>query len=145
MTLSPIKLSMFILVQKDLDEAVAFYTKLGLSLNFHIKDKWAEFDLHGIKLGLVQTKAELPERRSGIVLEVDDVKAWIEMLRAEGVECVDPVERMHGVMAHFKDPGNNLIDLYQPTPEKLDQAIGKLRTRSNCCKGRGGACVCKKN
>lgn len=120
------KLSMVILVQNDLEKAIEFYTKLGYPLNFQVKDTWAEFNMDGVKLGLVPTKTELPDRRSGVVLEVEDIKEWLEMLRADGVECSEPVERVHGIMASFKDPGNNFIDLYQPTPEKLEEALSAM-------------------
>ena len=46
------KVGMFILMESDLHSAVEFYKKLGLELKFHLKDKWVEFRLGDIKIGL---------------------------------------------------------------------------------------------
>lgn len=63
---------------------------------------------------------ELPLHRTGIVLEVADLTATYEQFKKDGVEFVrEPVEAMHGLMASFRDPGNSVLDLYQPTPEKV--------------------------
>ena len=42
-SLSIDKIAMIILMQRDLDAAVAFYHDLGLQLKFRMKDRWAEF------------------------------------------------------------------------------------------------------
>ncbi len=122
MSVYPTRVSMLILMQPDLEKGVAFYNKLGLRPIFHIKGKWAEFQLGDIKIGLAPISQELPLHRTGIVLEVQDLKATFESLKKEGVEFVrEPVEALHGFMASFRDPGNAVIDLYQPTPEKVAQ------------------------
>lgn len=107
-------------MQPDLDKAVAFYQNMGLQLIFQVKGKWAEFKLGDIKIGLAPIAQELPLHRTGLVLEVKDLKASYEYFKKQGVEFVrEPVEALHGYMASFKDPGNAVIDLYQPTPEKV--------------------------
>lgn len=132
-----IKLNMVILMQNDLTRAVAFYRDLGLSLAFHISHKWAEFDVHGVKLGLAETAQELPERRTGIVFEVNDLKSYYESHKGDIHFLGEPVEAVHGVIASFKDPGNNILDLYQPTPEKVKEAVQKAardaEMKDGCC------------
>jgi predicted enzyme related to lactoylglutathione lyase len=121
------RIAMFILMQNNLEKAIEFYTKLGFNLNFHIKDQWAEFEAHGIKMGLAVTDMELPERRTGIILEVDDLHAWCKQQDEQGISCVQPVERLHGIMSSITDPGNNILELYQPTPEKVKEAAEAIK------------------
>lgn len=121
---SGISLHLVIIMQHDLDKAIAFYQKMGFMLLFQVPDKWAEFDIAGVKLGLAKADQELPIRRTGIVLEVPDVQVFYDRLHKEGVEFIHaPILEPHGVMASFKDPGNNIIDVYQPTPEKLRESL----------------------
>lgn len=151
MNLQSLKMHMIILMQNDLEAAITFYQKLGLPLKFHVEEKWAEFDIKGIKLGLAYIDAELPERRTGIVLEVDDARSWYAALREQGVEFVsEPVEAVHGIMVSIKDPGNNILDLYQPTPEKVQQMMQEMEREASCCGGKEecqcggeGSCSCK--
>lgn len=134
----PISMNMFILMENDISKAVAFYQDLGLKLNFHSSNRWAEFDIQGVKMGLAQTTQELPERRTGIVLEVDDVQKFYEHHKESGIDFLsEPVEAVHGLILSFRDPGNNILDLYQPTPEKLKAAIKKAAQEAE---QKGGCC-----
>ena len=138
MTHQPISVNMFILMENDVAKAVAFYQTLGLKLNFHSSNRWAEFDIGGVKMGLAQTSQELPERRTGIVLEVADVHAFYQEHKESGIQFLnDPVEAAHGIILSFRDPGNNILDLYQPTPEKLKAAIKKAAQEAE---KNGGCC-----
>ena len=126
---NPIKrVSMLIVMQPDLEAAVKFYEEtLGMTKKFHMEGKWAEFNLNGTSLGLcpISTKEDLPDRRTGFVLEVEDLNAMHKDL-GESVKFVQgPVEALHGIMASFRDPGGNIIDLYQPTPEKVKEYAAK--------------------
>ena len=118
---------MLILMQNDLDAAIEFYTKLGYTLNFQIKDQWAEFEAYGVKFGLAKTDTELPERRTGIILEVEDLHDWCKQQGEQDISCSEQVERLHGIMSSIKDPGNNILELYQPTPEKVKQASDEMK------------------
>lgn len=133
----PLKLNMIILMQNDLARAVAFYKDFGLPLAFHVSHKWAEFDVDGVKLGLAETSHELPERRTGIVFEVDDLRAYYKEHKDEINFLSEPVEAVHGFIASFRDPGNNILDLYQPTPEKVKEAVQKAaldaQKQDGCC------------
>ncbi|MBP7854799.1 VOC family protein [Candidatus Babeliales bacterium] len=125
----PIKLGMIILMQTDLKKAVEFYKKLGMVQKFYLEDKWAEFDLGCIKLGLCPTEHAQDNIRTGIVFEIfQDLIAWHKELKEQGVDFVnEPVVAAHGVMVGVKDPGGNVFDLYQPTPEKLKEFIDKQK------------------
>lgn len=125
----PIKLGMVILMQPDLPKAVEFYKKLGMKEKFHLQGKWAEFDLGCIKLGLCPTDQAQDNIRTGIVFELfEDLVALHKKLQAEGVVFVnEPVIAPHGVMVGVKDPGGNVCDLYQPTPEKLKEFVEKSK------------------
>ena len=126
----PIKLGMVIFMQKDLTKAVEFYKKLGIAQKFHLEGKWAEFDLGCVKFGLCPTDQLQDNVRTGIVFEViQDLLELHSKLKAEGVEFVnEPVVAPHGVMVGVKDPGGNVFDLYQPTPEKMKEFIEKNKT-----------------
>ena len=69
----------------------------------------------------------LPERRTGIILEVDDLHDWCKQQDEQGITCSEPVERLHGIMSSIKDPGNNILELYQPTPEKVQESAEKMK------------------
>ncbi len=125
------KVGMLITIQHNIETAFEFYKNLGLTPKFHIKDRWAEFALDNIKLILCPTDNELPERHTGIVLEVKDLNKLYHELSAKQITFVtEPKEAPHGIMASIKDPGNNIIDLYQPTHEKIADIVKKAQ---GCC------------
>lgn len=137
------KFGMFILMEHDLAAAVEFYSKLGFKQKFHLKDKWAEFDLGDVKLGLCPTAEQQGLIRTGVVLEVEDLKAiyneckeWIEFFG-------EPHEAVHGIMISFKDPSGNVLDLYQPTPEKVQELLKKTGQENDddgCCGSEESCC-----
>ena len=122
------KIHMVILMQTDLAAGVVFYQKLGLNLKFHLKNKWAEFELGEVKLGLFPGN-ERQEWRTGIVFEIDDIKRLYEKMN-DGIEFVgEPIEKIHGIMVSIKDPNGNIVDLYQPTPNKLREFIKEVKEK----------------
>lgn len=133
------KVGMIILMQRDLDAAVSFYLRLGLSLKFRMKEKWAEFDISGVKLGLCPTLHDMQGRRSGIVFDVDNVRAIYEELKNEVTFIGEPVEALHGIMVSIQDPGGNIFDLYQATPEKVKDLVQNVKKEDGCC-GNRSAC-----
>ncbi|MDR3646960.1 MAG: VOC family protein [Candidatus Babeliales bacterium] len=135
MTNSPFKIGMLILMQNDLEKAVEFYKKLGFVLKFHIKEKWAEFVIDQVKLGLCPTEHPAFERHTGIVLEVEDLAAVEENLKKHEIAFLaEPLEAVHGIMASIKDPSGNVIDIYQATPEKVQELAKKVAQET--AKGR---------
>ena len=128
MAIGQIKVGMLILMENDLEKAIEFYQKLGFPLVFHLKEKWAELGIGDIKLGLAPTDQQLPDRHTGIILEIDDVKKAYDELSQKGVTFIrEPHEAVHGIMTSIKDPGGNIMDLYQPTPEKVHEVIEGLK------------------
>lgn len=132
-----VQLHMIILMQNDLSKAVKFYQQFGFELKFHVPEKWAEFVVSGIKLGLAPTPHELPVHRPGVVFQVENLAQAYTTLKDAGVEFMsEPVTAIHGIMVSFKDPGNNVLDLYQPTPERLQELAkeqGGCCSKDNCC------------
>jgi predicted enzyme related to lactoylglutathione lyase len=132
------KVSMIILMEHDLEKAVAFYKKLGCTLKFHLKNQWAEFVLGDFKLGLCPTSSVEAHKKTGIVFEVENLSEVYKQLITREVEFLgEPVEKIHGIMVSFKDPSGNILDLYQPTPEKVQALIKKTcqkdKSSSACC------------
>lgn len=122
-----IKVGMFILMVNDVDKATEFYKKIGLPLKFHLENKWAEFTIKDIKLGICPAKFESFDHHTGIVLEVDNIKEFQEQILKENIQFLrDIVEAPHGLMASIKDPSGNIIDIYEPTPEKLKEFTNKF-------------------
>ncbi|MBP9843689.1 hypothetical protein KBC61_02065 [Candidatus Babeliales bacterium] len=123
----PIKVGMVIVMQHDLGKAVEFYRDvLKLPLRFHLENKWAEFDLGCVKFGLCPISEEQDNFRTGIVLEVkDDLLKLYESLKDKVTFLNEPVVAVHGVMIGFKDVGGNVLDLYQPTLDKVKDLVSK--------------------
>lgn len=122
-----IKVGMLILMQHDIEKSVEFYKKIGFPVKFHLKDNWAEFMIGQIKLGLCPTSTEPFDRHTGIVLEVDDINSLQEFLKGNGIEFImGPKSSVHGIMASIKDPSGNIMDVYQPTPENVQDFIEKV-------------------
>ncbi len=132
---------MFIIMEHDLLAAIEFYTKLGFTLKFHLKDQWAEMLADNIKIGLCYISQELPERRSGLVVQVDNLAPFYEAHKDTLPFIGEIKEKIHGSMVGIKDPGGNIIDLYQPTPEKVNELIKKAQ--EDCCQGKSDDCACK--
>lgn len=130
------KVGMIILMERDLAAAVEFYKSLGFKLKFHLKDKWAEFELDNVKVGLCPTDEDLGLVRTGIVLEIDDLRAFYESRKGSFEFFGEPHEAVHGIMISFKDPSGNVLDLYQPTPEKVRELMKKTaqEDKDSCCK-----------
>ncbi|TET33947.1 hypothetical protein E3J61_03440, partial [Candidatus Dependentiae bacterium] len=120
------KLGMVILLEHDLEAAVTFYKKIGLKPIFHIKDSWAEFAIGPVKLGLCPTKQKPTDRITGIVLELEDVRNFYETFKDVILFKSEPQEKVHGIMVSMQDPGGNIVDLYQPTPERVQELVKEV-------------------
>ncbi len=103
------------------EDSVEFYRDvIGIPLSFLGQDfGWAQFDLGSASLGLERCDPADPEARDlvgrfvGISIEVGDIETTYDTLIAKGVEFIGPPERQAwgGVLAHFKDPDENVITL----------------------------------
>jgi predicted enzyme related to lactoylglutathione lyase len=59
-------------------------------------------------------KKAVPHPGFIVSIMVDDIRATIEKIRAFGCEIVDPLGfHPTELIAHFRDPGGNLLGLYQ--------------------------------
>jgi predicted enzyme related to lactoylglutathione lyase len=130
------KVAMVIVMQNDLQAAVDFYKKLGLTLVFHVNDRWAEFKINDLQIGLCPTDEKVNLNRTGIVFEIADLGAFYEAQK-EALSFLDkPTEAAHGIMASIQDPSGNILDLYQPTPEKIAEKLDA----DTCCKPQADSC-----
>lgn len=133
------KVAMVIVMQNDLQAAVEFYKKLGLTLVFHVNDRWAEFKINDLQIGLCPTDEKVALNRTGIVFEIADLAAFYEAQK-EALSFLDkPTEAAHGIMASIQDPSGNILDLYQPTPEKIKELQEKMGMDS-CCAPQADSC-----
>ncbi len=98
---------------RDLDTARRFYRdQLGfVETFFDANDGWSRLERNGMEIAL--TSGE-PEQGGVAHVEVEDVKAEAERLRAEGVE-VGVVLELHGEMRLLEvtDPDGNRVELGQ--------------------------------
>ena len=130
---------MVILMQPDLQKAVDFYQRLGGHLVFQLKDKWAEFRIGSVKLGLCPTSQSMEGHRTGIVLGVEDVHKAYNELKDTVHFFGEPKEAVHGIMVSFADPAGNILDMYQPTPEKVAEMVKKTAATADQELAEGGA------
>lgn len=131
------KLAMMIVMENDLQVAVEFYQKLGLELVFHVPHRWAEFKINDLQIGLCPTDEKVQLNRTGIVFEVEDLNTFYQE-RKDTITFLDkPSEAAHGIMASIQDPSGNILDLYQPTPEKIKELSEKLKKEDECCGPKG--------
>jgi predicted enzyme related to lactoylglutathione lyase len=144
------KIAMVIVMQNDLQAAVDFYKTLGLTLVFHVKDRWAEFNINDLQIGLCPTEEKINLNRTGIVFETSDLNAFYDAHK-ESLNFLDkPTQAAHGLMASIQDPSGNILDLYEPTPEKIKELAEKLgadaccnQEEDSCCRidsNQGGCC-----
>jgi predicted enzyme related to lactoylglutathione lyase len=128
------KVSMISLMENDLPAAMAFYKKLGFPLTFHVENQWAEFDMHGVKLFLYYINEQLPERYTGLALEVDDLEDFYATMKDQGIEFItEPKHVDYAIVASIKDPGNNIVGLVQPTPERIRAMMEEKNKDQDCC------------
>lgn len=134
------------LLVADFDNCFKFYSeKLGLTVTWgKIGGDYASFDI-GIEsnnMGFSIFKSDLMAREIGnldkalpsnnrekivIVLQVDNVDKTYKILTDNGVDFIDKPKDIAGWgsrVAHFRDPENNLIEIYCELPkEKWSQDL----------------------
>src|SRR5690349_15492676 len=92
------RVAMVIFMERDLDAAISFYSKLGLTTAFNLKDRWAEMHTGNLQVGLCPTTAEFDNIRTGVVFEVENIKELYEALKDDMTFLAEPVEAIHGIM-----------------------------------------------
>ena len=101
----------------DLDEARAFYRRLGLTETYRDEEgRWARLERDGVELSVgVEVPAQGDEVGALLSLDDADLKAEAERLRGEGVE-VGVVVEIPGTIRLLDvfDPDGNRIQLSEP-------------------------------
>ena len=95
---------------RNLDAGRAFYTgKLGFSETYVDEDdRWAKLERGGMRIALAEGE---PSEDGGVAtVDVDDVKAEAERLRADDVD-VGTVLELHGEV--------RILDVYDPDGNRL--------------------------
>lgn len=138
-------LYMVVLMQEDLQQGIEFYERLGLQKLFYLPEKWAEFGIQGVRIGLCPAPEVEKGRHTGIVFQVHDMQTIYEQLTAYGVEfATAPITATHGLMASCYDPSGNKIDLYQPTHHKVKEVLDAVEKREKSAENKnddnGGCC-----
>lgn len=127
------RLAMVILMETDIEKSVAFYEAMGARKKCLFPKSWAELTLGELTIALCHTESDQGQRRTGLVFAVDDLMAFYAAHKDTAQFLEEPVTKLHGVMVSVQDPGGNIIELYQATPEKVREFMEKNKD-SGCCK-----------
>jgi len=127
-------ISVVTLYVNDMDRAIDFYTqKLGWEKTMDVPmgedQRWVTVAPSGERTAFVLSKGtpdggpgKIPDF-SGVILEVDDVYATHEKLKAAGVEFAEePRTEPWGGWASFKDSEGNQHGLHSPAPAAVGAA-----------------------
>lgn len=103
---------------RDIDDARGFYTsRLGfVETYFDVDGRWAKLERGGMQIAIVEGE---PEEGGVATIDVEDVKAEAERLRALGVE-VGTVVELHDELRLLDvfDPDGNRIQLVEDIAEE---------------------------
>src|SRR5262249_26218044 len=112
---------------KDVDKAVEFYTKhLGFKVELNAAPAFASLSNGNLTLYLSGPKSSAARRlRDGhkqepggwnpIVLEVDDLKAYVAAMKKAGLRFRNEIEAgPGGKQIQLEDPDGNPIELFEP-------------------------------
>ena len=104
----------------DLNRSVEFYTKtLGLALAYRDDSaNWAEIELNGVHLGLMQAEPAGGARNPFLSLLVDNLAATVATLKERGVNFDGDIRtEAYGRLITVTDPDGNQFDLFEPADE----------------------------
>jgi hypothetical protein len=89
--------------------------KLGFAAT-DVGEGWLIFDLPEAEMGVHPTDVKGPASGTpDISFYCDDIRKTVKDLKAKGVEFVDDVmDQGYGLVAYFKMPGVEKVQLYQP-------------------------------
>jgi predicted enzyme related to lactoylglutathione lyase len=99
----------------DVQKSADFYSQI---FGWEIRDRGdgvVAFDSNGDASGMFDPRKKAAEDPGFIIsIMVDDIRATIALIEAAGCEIVKPLG-VHPTeqVAHFRDPGGNLLGLYQ--------------------------------
>ena len=110
------RVSVVYLYVSDMERSLRFYRDL-LGIPLEGDDDWAEATLGGTRFALHATHEGIGELSAGTIhvsLEVADVDAAAERLRAEGVETRETMRDDWGTAVEVVDPDGYRVYLFQP-------------------------------
>jgi predicted enzyme related to lactoylglutathione lyase len=110
------RISVVYLYVSDMERSAVFYRDL-LGIPLEGDGDWQEASLGGVRFALHRTHEGIGELSSGTVqvnLEVADVDAAAERLRAAGVEVGEAMRDDWGAALEVRDPDGYRLSLYQP-------------------------------
>jgi predicted enzyme related to lactoylglutathione lyase len=110
------RLNVVYLYVSEIERSVGFYRDL-LGIPLEGDDDWQEASLDGTRFALHRTHEGIGEPSSGTIhvnLEVADLDAAAERLRAAGVEFEETMREEWGAAAKVVDPDGYELFLFQP-------------------------------
>jgi catechol 2,3-dioxygenase-like lactoylglutathione lyase family enzyme len=120
-------------IVRDVDEAIAFYrARLGFTVVMHPAPTFAMLSLGDLRLlltapgggpgggaAMADGTFPVPGGWNRFQLEVEDVAAMVDDLRAAGVALRNEiVDGVGGRQVIVEDPSGNPVELFQPTREE---------------------------
>lgn len=136
------RLAMVILMVTDIEKAVAFYETLGAKVRCLFPKSWAELTLDDVTIAVCHTEEDQGQRRTGLVFAVDDLMSFYATHKEKLIFLAEPVTKLHGIMVSLQDPAGNILELYQATPEKVQEFMksqksdtcGPCGDEDKCCR-----------
>jgi lactoylglutathione lyase len=110
------RLNVVYLYVSDMERSLGFYRDL-LGIPFHGDEHWQEATLGGTRFALHEAHEGIGELSAGTIhinLEVADIDAAVERLRAAGVATEEPTRDDWGAAAQVCDPDGYELYLFEP-------------------------------
>ena len=110
------RISVIYLYVSDTERSAAFYRDV-LGIPLEGDGDWQEASLDGLRFALHRMREGIGELSSGTIhvnLEVPDIDAAAERLRASGVEAGEVMRDDWGAALEVSDPDGYRLYLYQP-------------------------------
>ena len=128
------RLTIAMLLQKDLHKSVGFYQDIGMKLLIYSKQQWAEFDAGGVRIALCPAEEEAVGGHSGLLFETEDMDALITRLKEAGIEVAEPAHIPLGKLITLTDPSGNKFDVLEPSNEVKDDSCNDGKeSNQGCC------------
>jgi predicted enzyme related to lactoylglutathione lyase len=94
-----------------------FYEKTGLSIRFADGERWIQFRTEGAAFCVsgLEESAAAASSNAVVVFEVEKLEPVLDRAVAAGATIISPARDMgsHGRLAQFRDPDNNIIQLFE--------------------------------
>ena len=122
--MKPQRLGHVAICVQDIDQAVAFYQKLGMDVAWHDKD-WADIKAGDDGLASLSPNYDQAGQDFGFVFtDRAEVDAAYDRLKADGVFVTKVHEHRDGTASFYgKDPDGNWFEyLYEPAPVPAEPA-----------------------